>query len=95
MYSCLNDCTVKVMAYFNSKATPTNDTDNSCLKSCRTCLTNHMGSISHHSTSLVINSLGGGHTYIQTDVRTEIILSMPGLKTNVSSYARLLHSRSL
>jgi len=29
-------------------------------------LTNHKGSISHHTTPLVINSLGGGHTHIHT-----------------------------
>jgi len=34
------------------------------------CLTNHKGSISHPITSLVINSLGGGHThtYMHTDI---------------------------
>ena len=32
-------------------------------KSHRTYLTNRMGSISHHITPLVINSLGGGHTH--------------------------------
>ena len=31
-------------------------------KSHRTYLTNRMGSISHHITPLVIDSLGGGHT---------------------------------
>jgi len=29
----------------------------------KTCLTNHKGSISHHITPLVINSLGGGDTH--------------------------------
>ena len=47
-------------------------------KSHRICLTNHMGSISHHITPLVIHSLGGGHinthTHTHTDVRTETIL---------------------
>ena len=38
----------------------------------RTYLTNRMGSISHHITPLVINSLGGGHTGILS--RTEAIL---------------------
>jgi len=32
----------------------------------KTCLTNYKGSISHHITPLVINSLGGGHTHIHT-----------------------------
>ena len=32
--------------------------------SCRYCLTNHMGSISHHITPLVVNSFGGRHTHI-------------------------------
>ena len=31
-------------------------------KTCRTSLTNHMGSISHHTRSLIINSLRGEHT---------------------------------
>jgi len=30
-----------------------------------TCLTNHKSSISHHITTLVINSLGGRHTHTQ------------------------------
>ena len=57
----------------NSKATPINNNDYSC---CRTCLANRMGSISCHITPLVINSLGGGHTHTNThtDVRTETIL---------------------
>ena len=40
-------------------------------KSHRTYLTNHMWSISHHITPLVINSLRGGHTHINThtDIR--------------------------
>ena len=44
--------------------------------SCRTCLTNHMGSMSHHITILVINSLRTGQTHKHTykDIRTEIIL---------------------
>ena len=51
-------------------------------KSCRTCLTNRMGSISHHIMPLVINSPRGGYTYkytytythIHTDIPTETIL---------------------
>ena len=62
----------------SSKATPINDNNYSCHihNSCRTCLTNHMGSISRHIMPLVINSLGGGHTHINThtDIRTETIL---------------------
>ena len=33
-----------------------------------------MGSISHHITPLVINSLGGGHTHTHAYIRTETIL---------------------
>ena len=44
----------------------------------RTYLTNRMGSISHHITPLVINSLRGGHTHMQAHTRilsqTEAIL---------------------
>jgi len=40
--------------YINERETP------------KTCLTNHKGSISHHITPLVINSLGGGHTHTHT-----------------------------
>ena len=36
----------------------------------RTCLTNRMGSISHHIKPLVINSLRGGHTHTQTHTHT-------------------------
>ena len=45
-------------------------------KSHRTYSTNRMGSISHHITPLVINSLGGGHTHKHTyrSSRTEAIL---------------------
>ena len=46
--------------HMDAYTTPTNDTDYNCH---RTYLTNHMGSISHHITPLVINSLGGGHTH--------------------------------
>ena len=56
------------MIHFNSKATPINNTNYSChnYKSCRTYLTNYIGSISFHIMLLVINSLRGGHTYMQT-----------------------------
>ena len=40
----------------------------------RTYLTNHIGSISHHITPLVINSLGGGHTHTSILSRTEATL---------------------
>ena len=47
-------------------------------KSHRTYLINHVGSISHHITPLVIKSLEGGHTHkhthTHTDVHTETIL---------------------
>ena len=70
--------------YINAKAIPINNTDYNCHKtlfnSCRTCITNHLGSISPHIMPPVINSIGGRHThanthiYIHTDVRTETIL---------------------
>ena len=57
----------------------------------RTYLTNHIGSISHHITPLVINSLGGGHTHANTHMHTFVDRSnskkpgagrsAPGLKT--------------
>ena len=52
----------------NSKATPINNNDYTELpyNSCRTCLTNCMGSISCYITPLVINSLGGRDTYKHT-----------------------------
>ena len=53
--------------------------------SCRTCLTNHMGFISHHIMPLVINSFRGGHTH--TDVRTETIL-----RNQVHAGCRLAHN---
>ena len=39
------------------------------VKRSGSCLTNHKGSISHHITLLVINSLGGGHTDTYTDTQ--------------------------
>ena len=54
--------------FFKSKTMPSNDTNYIQLpyKSCRTCITNHMGP--HHAISLllVINSLGADTTQIQT-----------------------------
>ena len=38
----------------------------SCHNNCRTCLTNHMASISFHITPLVINSIMDRHTHIHT-----------------------------
>ena len=67
------------MTRFNSKATPTNDTDCSCHKSCRTYLANHMGLISCHIMPLVIYSLRAyahaqkhmhTHTYTHTHIHT-------------------------
>jgi len=71
--------------YINERETP------------KTCLTNHKGSISHHITLLVINSLGGGHTNTQIHTHTHITdksnfkkpsacfdRCMPGLK--ITSY---------
>ena len=68
--------------HMDAYVTPTNDTDYSChnYKSHRTYLTNLMGSISHHIMPLVINSLGGGHTHVNTHtyayrhLQTEAIL---------------------
>jgi len=45
-------------SYINEKETP------------KTCLTNHKGSISHHITPLVINSLRGGHTHTHASILT-------------------------
>ena len=60
------------MTHTNATATRINDNDYSCpiANSCKTCLTNHMGSISYHITPLVINSLGGRHTHTHTHTRT-------------------------
>ena len=46
------------------------------FKSHSTCLTNRIGSISHHIMPLVINSFGGGHTntHAYRHSRTEAIL---------------------
>ena len=38
--------------------------------SCRTCLTNRMGSLSRHIMPLVINSLGRGQTHTQARILT-------------------------
>ena len=59
-------------------------------KSCRTCLPNHMGSISCYIMPLVINSLKGGdthararahthtHTHTRTNANTNIHTDFPG-----------------
>ena len=54
--------------HINAKATPINDNGYSCHNnnSCRTCLTNRMGSISHHIMPLGINSLRHRHTHTHT-----------------------------
>ena len=50
-------------------------------KSHKTYLTNHMGSISHHITPLVINSLRGRHTHTttHTDIRGQSNFKKPGV----------------
>ena len=62
-----------VMTHINVKATPINDNNYNChnkYNSYRTCLTNHMGSISRHITPLVTNSLGDGYTQTHTHTHT-------------------------
>ena len=64
------------MIRMEAKATPTTIPS---YESYRTYSTNHMGSISHHITPLVINSLRAHththtHTNIHTDVSIETIL---------------------
>ena len=61
------------MTHMDAYAVPTNDIDYRChIKAIEHGYwTNHMGSISHHIMTLVINSLGSGHTHTQhthTDV---------------------------
>ena len=66
-------------------------------KSHRTYSTNRMGSISHHITPLVIDSLGGGHTHTHTQTRIQKFADRsnskkpgaPGLKTNSYSSCTL------
>ena len=61
-----------------NKATPIHFIDGKCHikqlkvgKSSKTCLTNHTQSVSHHITSLVINSLGVEHMDTHTKARTK------------------------
>ena len=57
--------------YMDAYITPTNDTDH--IKAIKLkYLTNHKGSIAHHSTPLVINSLGGRHTHKHANTHTHI-----------------------
>ena len=68
------------MTCYVNKASPINFADGICHikqlkagKSCKTCLTNHKRSISHHIMPLVINGLGGRHIHGHTDMRTKAI----------------------
>ena len=60
------------MTHINTKAMPINDKQLP-YKSCRSCLANHIGSILHHITPLVINSLRGGdtHTHAHACIHTD------------------------
>ena len=58
-----------------------NDINYSChIKSCKTCLANHMGFMSCHITLLVINRLGEGTSTCstQTDFMDESNFKKPG-----------------
>ena len=82
----LNDCYSEVPAYtavaysywasFHNVPTNVTPTNDNLLqlpyKSHRIHLTNHIGSISYHITTLVITSLGGGHTHTHTNMHTDI-----------------------
>ena len=46
-------------------------------KSCKSSLTNHTQSISHHIMPLVINAFGDRHTDRQTDRQTHILTHEP------------------
>ena len=60
-------CWVSTM-HMNAYVMPTNDIDYNCHIKAIELINQSYRSISHHMTSLVINSLGGGHTHarIQT-----------------------------
>ena len=70
------------MMDFNYKATPTDDTNLQLPCSCRTCLINYMGSMSHIIMLLVNNNNKGGrhtqctntHTYLHTNFPDKEIL---------------------
>ena len=61
------------MIHSNGKAMPINDTNYNChnYNSCRTCSTNHIGSISCNIIPLVINNLRDGHTHKCTHTHTD------------------------
>ena len=88
-YHYLDDCYSEVTAYtalailllgyfsmthMDASFTPTNDTDYSCHTKHRTYSTNQMVCISCHIMPLVINSLGGRHTYAYRHSRTKEII---------------------
>ena len=61
---------------------PINDADYRYYinQNCRICFTNHIGFILSHITSLVINSLRGGHAYMHThiDITAKSNFKKPG-----------------
>ena len=66
---------IQIKKFWFMRLTPINDYDMWLpYSSCRTCLTNCMGSISCHIMPLVISSLGGRHAHTHTDVCTETTL---------------------
>ena len=53
----------------------------------------HMGSISHHITSLVINSLGGGHILVQSSrFEEESVFKVLSSEDEVHIIATYIHS---
>ena len=54
-------------------------------KSHKTNLTNHMRSISHHITPLVIKSLGGGHTNTHTHTCIQTLVDRSNSKNQAHS----------
>ena len=77
---------------FNSKATSTNDTNYSCcIKGiARSCLTNHMGFISHHIMLLVINRLRQTDRHRHTDTQTHTYIHT-SLTKSISRNHALAH----
>ena len=62
------------MKYCVTKAVPIHFIDGKCHikvieigRICKTCLANHIGSLSHHIMQLVINGFKGRHTHIRTN----------------------------